>query len=84
MSPQQAHRLVGQPDLVERLRAPTIRLGAEMSSMLVLDGPCTMQLLRDALAEIERLRTALRSVRASTDPSWANQIIADALRETET
>jgi ribosomal protein S2 len=33
--------------------------------------------------ENERLRTALRAVRACTDPAWAAQIISDALRETK-
>jgi hypothetical protein len=35
------------------------------------------------LAELERLRTALRSVRACTDPAWVAQIITDALHEGE-
>jgi hypothetical protein len=38
---------------------------------------------REAAAEIERLRTALRAVRASTDPRWQATIISDALREEE-
>ena len=32
-------------------------------------------------AEIDRLRTALRAVRACTDLAWAARIISDALRE---
>jgi regulator of replication initiation timing len=36
----------------------------------------------DLATENERLRTALRAVRASTDPRWQAQIISDALRET--
>lgn len=38
---------------------------------------------RAIAAELERLRIALRAVRASTDPRWIAQIISDALRETE-
>jgi len=37
----------------------------------------------EAADEIERLRTALRSVRASTCPQWQKQIIDEALRENE-
>jgi hypothetical protein len=33
------------------------------------------------LADRERLRTALRAVRACTDPQWQAQLIKDALRE---
>jgi hypothetical protein len=43
----------------------------------VIDG------LGEAAREITRLRCALRSVRASTDPRWQAQIISDALREEE-
>jgi hypothetical protein len=75
MSPLQARRLVGQPDIVERLRAqswsPDTKANRDQAA-----------LERDAVAEIERLRTALRAVRACTDPAWAAQIISDALRET--
>jgi hypothetical protein len=39
--------------------------------------------LREARAEIERLRTVLRAVRACTDPQWQAQLISDALRETK-
>jgi hypothetical protein len=87
MSPAEAKRLVGHsPDIVERLNAPQIRLGKDTVRQLVLDGPSTMQLLRDAAAEIERLRTALRSVREilrqaryQTDLGWADQRVSDAL-----
>lgn len=68
------------PDIVERLREPQIRLGAEMSSMLVLDGPSTMQLLRDAAAEVNGLRVALRAVRASTDLEWTHKVADEALK----
>jgi hypothetical protein len=45
------------------------------------DRPHSAGVDRDALAEIERLRTALRAVRACTDPQWQAQLIKDALRE---
>jgi len=35
----------------------------------------------EAAAEIDRLRIALRAVRACTDDSWRAQIVKDALRE---
>jgi hypothetical protein len=101
MSPIEARRAVGQPDILERLREPLTMSMFATSSALHAEQYSQRQ---DALAEIERLhtmvaalnhdssmarieidrlRTALRAVRASTDPVWANQIIRDALREGE-
>jgi hypothetical protein len=72
MTSAQLHPLVGQTDIVERIKG---RLN---------DAPMpTERLLDECAAEIERLRTALRAVRASTDPRWQAQIISDALRETK-
>jgi hypothetical protein len=75
MSPIEARRAVGQPDIVFALEN-SIQWHAEQGR------PHSESVDRDALAEIERLRTALRAVRACTDPAWAAQIISDALRET--
>jgi hypothetical protein len=70
MTSAQLHPLVGQTDIVERIKG---RLN---------DAPMpTEWLLDECAAEIERLRTALRAVRACTDPAWAAQIVKDALRE---
>lgn len=76
MSPQEAHRLVGhtpaqKEDIVERIRAAG-RSRASYLSWMEYD---------EAADEIERLRCALRAVRASTDPRWQAQLIAEALRE---
>jgi hypothetical protein len=60
MSPQDARRLVGRPDIVGELRE-AIREGAG-------------SLAEDCIAEIDRLRTALRAVRACTDPKWQAQL----------
>lgn len=80
MSPTEARRLVGQPDIVERLRVPAAL------SMYASSADLLAELARQRAAaadEIDRLRTALRAVRASTDPKWQAQIISDALREGE-
>jgi hypothetical protein len=78
MSPQQAHLLVGHsPDIVEELRDWA---HDERCKRLV---PGLPEDLETASAEIDRLRCALRAVRACTDPAWAAQIIRDALREGE-
>jgi hypothetical protein len=37
--------------------------------------------IKRMLADRERLRAALRAVRACTDPQWQAQLIKDALRE---
>jgi tRNA/tmRNA/rRNA uracil-C5-methylase (TrmA/RlmC/RlmD family) len=67
-------------DIVERLRERRqLRFIADCKC-----GKCQLVHIDDVYAasdEIERLRTALRSVRASTDPRWQAQIISDALRE---
>jgi hypothetical protein len=72
MSPQEAKRLVGH-DIVDELRGHLI--------------PAECDSRDDAMAraadEIDRLRTALRAVRACTDPQWQAQLISDALREGE-
>ena len=75
MTPTQARRLVGQPDIVERLR--------EYIPLASYDGVVLAHVSRfeGAADEIERLRTALRAVRATTCPRWRLQIIRDALRE---
>ena len=82
MSPQDAKRLVGhsapQPeagDIVEKLRWSAA--STEIDEAFTVYGT----MLDKAAAEIERLRTALRAVRASTNPRWIDQIIKDALRE---
>jgi hypothetical protein len=75
MSPQDARRLVGQTDIVAALEN-SIAWHAEQGR------PHSESVDRDALAEILRLRTALRAVRACTDPAWQAQLISDALRET--
>lgn len=79
MSPQEAHRLVGhtpeQKEDIDLALRNSIEWHKEQGR------PHSESVDRDALAEIERLRTALRAVRACSDPSWANQIISDALRE---
>jgi hypothetical protein len=72
MSPLAARRLVGQPDIVERLHKYN-----------QVGGYGLPELRRDAADEIENLRAVLRAVRASTDPRWQAQIISDALRETK-
>lgn len=78
MTPLESRRLVGQPDIVERL---TAHADAERACA---EGSITAALIEEeAAAEIERLRCALRAVRACTDPAWQLQIIADALRETK-
>jgi hypothetical protein len=80
MTSAQLHPLVGQTDIVERLQQP---LGV---SMFAKPGDLIADMddqRAAAAAEIERLRTALRAVRASTDPRWQAQIISDALRETK-
>jgi hypothetical protein len=83
-SPQEAARLVGhspaqeEADIVERLR------GHLAMSMFASAGTlyAEMDTQRQAAAdEIDRLRTALRAVRA--DPTCAAQVISDALRETK-
>lgn len=85
MTPQQAHALVGhmpaqkEADIVDRL-VDIIRWVDGNRSCIWVENDITD--LRDALNEVHRLRTALRAVRACSDPSWANQIISDALRET--
>jgi hypothetical protein len=100
MSPIEARRAVGQPDILERLREPLTMSMFATSSALHAEQYSQRQ---DALAEIERLRTmvatvnhdfsmarienerlrtALRAVRACTDPQWQAQLISDALRET--
>jgi hypothetical protein len=70
-------------DIVERLR--------NEAHLFELHDPCRgvtvrsrvdVDSMREAADEIDRLRTALRSVRARTDPKWQAQIISDALRET--
>jgi hypothetical protein len=71
MSPQDARRLVGQPDIVERLRKP--------------NGPIDMTALRqESAAEIDRLRTIVSRVRhltAYTDAEWAMGEIREFLEE---
>jgi hypothetical protein len=86
-SPQEIARLVGhspaqeEADIVERMQA---RAWAEPKpnelTWLISEAVEEVDALR---AEIERLRTALRAVRACTDPAWQLQIIRDALREGE-
>ncbi len=73
MTPLAARRLVGHPDIVERI-------GTRLN-----DAPMpTEHLLDDDADEIERLRTALRAVRACSDPAWTAQIVKEALREENT
>ncbi len=92
MTPRQASDLVGHSpqtrDIVEPL-SDIIRWVEGNRACIWVEKDIAD--LRDALAEIQRLRTALRSVRAlraSTDQKWADhwidQTISDALRETET
>jgi len=69
MSPQEAARLVGLTGIPA--------LEAEMRDRLAAKNT-DIDTLR---AEIERLRIALRAVRATTCPKWRAQIIRDALRE---
>jgi hypothetical protein len=76
MTSAQLHPLVGQTDIVFALKN-SIEWHEQQGR------PHSESVDRDALAEIERLRTALRAVRACTDPAWAAQIISDALRETK-
>jgi hypothetical protein len=68
----QLHPLVGQTDIVERLSADDWWRGEYGSKEM---------LCLEAVDEINRLRTALRAVRACTDPAWAAQIVKEALRE---
>jgi DNA primase large subunit len=81
MTPQQAAALVGHsPDIVERL-------GARADEQERCNSyPIDRAMDREAAAEIERLRTALRSVReilrqarCQTDLSWSEQLVSDAL-----
>jgi hypothetical protein len=118
MTSAQLHPLVGQTDIVERIKGrlndapmPTERLLDECAAEIerlrerlemthawqFIDGQetrievepgsipdgieCRDETIRLQDREIERLRTALRAVRACTDPAWAAQIVKDALRE---
>ncbi len=94
MSPQEARRLVGHPDIVVRLRLQ--HFVADQS-----EGADEIERLRERCeaykgqvmagsAEIDRLRTALRVVLnfiAHTDKDWAlgciQRAVKDALREGE-
>jgi hypothetical protein len=67
-----------QPDIVERLRA---RHSAWLANCRLPPNAKDESNFSMAAAEIERLRTALRAVRGSTDPNWQKQIIDEALRE---
>jgi hypothetical protein len=76
MSPAEARRLVGHSDIADDLRRE-IKAGYEFANE---------PLMEDAAAEIDRLRTALRSVREllrqaryQTDLGWADQRVSDAL-----
>ena len=79
MSPIEARRAVGQPDIVE--------WGRRWQKAWTSHNPknenenCIGDSFGQLTDEIERLRTALRAVRASTDPRWQAQIISDALRD---
>jgi hypothetical protein len=77
MSPREAALAVGHsPDIAADLRRE-IKAGYEFANE---------PLMEDAAAEIDRLRTALRSVREllrqaryQTDLGWADQRVSDAL-----
>jgi hypothetical protein len=77
MSPQEARRLGGH-SVVERLDDIIRWVDGNRACVWVEKD---VDDLRDARAEINRLRTALRAVRACTDPKWQAQLISDALRE---
>ncbi len=85
MSPQECARLVGHSpqtrDIVEPL-SDIIRWVEGNRACIWVEKD--IEDLRGALVEIQRLRTALRAVRATTCPVWRAQIISDALRESET
>lgn len=117
MSPLEARRAVGQPDIVGALEwldfecerdyfgqdsARSIRAEIERlrscEEALAESGEIIIELKQEEerlrhdierhvgicaalVTENARLATALRAVRACTDPKWANQIIRDALRE---
>jgi hypothetical protein len=84
MSPAEAKRLVGHSPA-----QPEARVSERLDDIIRwVDGnrACIwverdVADLRDALAEIERLRTALRAVRVTTCPKWAARLISEALRE---
>ena len=71
MTPREARRLVGHCHALA-----AVERGATGG-----DPSLTNHEWRALRSEIERLRTALRAVRACTDPVWAAQIVKDALRE---
>lgn len=88
-SPQEAKRLVGHHSPAQEegsSAAGAAPFDPAAEAMVWLDswtkvrgghGECA----RSIKAEIDRLRVALRAVRACTDDSWRAQIIRDALRE---
>jgi predicted RNase H-like nuclease len=78
MSPQQAHLLVGH-SVTDRLDDIIQWVDGNRACIWV---DKDVSDLREARAEIDRLRCALRAVRACTDPKWQAQLISDALRET--
>lgn len=87
-SPQEAKRLVGHlapqpetPALSEIIGWARRRADGDPGGYCMVPSNFARALC-DAAAENERLRAALRAVRASTDPKWQAQIIADALRKT--
>jgi hypothetical protein len=81
MSPQDAHRLVGN-DIVDRLIDDVVYREHAHTYQRKSAQKDVEESRAALLAELERLRTALRAVRACTDPQWAAQLISDALRET--
>ena len=94
MSPQDARRLVGQPDIVEDIRtvqewcftqstgAAADRVVAEIDRLRAMVATINHDFSM-ARVQIEDLRAALRAVRGSTDPEFSAWLISHALRETK-
>jgi hypothetical protein len=82
MSPLEARRAVGQPDLVERLNGELAMSAFASASSMYLEMDAQR---RDAAAEIDRLRAIISRVRhltAYTDAEWAMGEIRELMEET--
>jgi hypothetical protein len=90
MSPMEVARLVGHSPQAETRDIDIVEWGRRWQKAWTSHNPknenanCIGDSFGQLTHEIERLRTALRSVRATTCPQWRDQLIADAPRESET
>lgn len=81
-SPQEISRLVGHHSPAQEEAAAKSHAGAAFNALMeeeTKEGVVVM--LLGQFDENRRLRTALRAVRACTDPKWQARLISDALRE---